>query len=98
MALGNGRRGDSEVRERFALGDSGLRGQTGAISRHIAKMVTDGMIPGDASHLVKVDRTSLVATFVTPEELVPVLQAALARPGLEKALEEARRTQELDER
>lgn len=98
MAQGEGRRSDSEVRQRFALGESGLRGQTGAITKHIAKMVTEGIIPEDASPLVRVDRASQTSTFVMPQELVPVLLAALEQPSVRKAVQEARETQELDER
>lgn len=98
MAQGNGQRSDSEVREKFAIGDSGLRGQTGPISKHILKMKTAGIIPDDASYLVRVDRTTQTASFVTPNELVPIVRAALSRPAMERTLDEARKSQGLDER
>ncbi|NEN04722.1 hypothetical protein G3T36_02455 [Diaminobutyricibacter tongyongensis] len=98
MARGNGQRSDNEVREKFAIGDSGLRGQTGPISKHILKMKAAGIIPGDASYLVRVDRTTQPAMFVTPADLVPIVQVALSRPAIERALDEARKSQGLDER
>lgn len=98
VARAGGRRSDREVRDMFAIGESGLRGQTGPISKHIRSMKAAGMLPDDASYLLKVDRTTNTATFVTPDELVPIVQAALARDSIEKALEEARESQQLDER
>jgi hypothetical protein len=98
VALAGGRRSDPEVREKFAIGGSGLRGQTGAISKHIEAMKTAGAVPGDANYVLKVDRTAHVPVFVTPKALVPLVQAALAQPTIEKALVEARKTQRLDER
>lgn len=99
VARANGRRSDPEVRAKFAIRDSGLRGQTGAISKHIDGLKATGKIPDDASYLLKVDRSAHVATFVMPAELVPIVQAALARPSIEAALEAARRPPEgLDER
>jgi hypothetical protein len=90
VARAGGRRGDPEVRAKFEIEGSGLRGQTGAISKHIASMKAAGTIPQEASHLLKVDRPGHAATFVIPEELLPIVLVALARPGIEKALEQAR--------
>jgi hypothetical protein len=98
VARSGGRRSDPEVREKFAIGDSGLRGQTGAISKHIETMKKAGLIPDDASHLVKVDRTGSVPAFAIPGELMPIVEATLGQPQVEKALDDARRSQGLDER
>jgi len=97
MARAGGRRSDPEVRSKFAIGDS-LRGQTGAISKHIKRMKTSGSIPDDASPVLAVDRASHTALFVMPEGLVPIVQSALALPAIELALENARKSQGLDER
>ena len=98
MASAGGRRSDPEVRSKFAIGDSGLRGQTGAISKHIKRMKISGNIPDDASHVLTVDRSSHNAMFVMPDHLVPIVQSALALPGIQIALENARKSEGLDER
>lgn len=98
VARGGGRRIDSDVRERFALGASGLRGQTGAISKHIEAMKKAGTVPEDASHVIRVDRSTHVATFEIPADLLPIVEATLTQPAVEAALSEARESQQLDER
>jgi hypothetical protein len=99
VAQSNGRRNDPEVRDKFAIGASGLRGQTGAISKHIYGMKAAGKIADNASYLLKVDRSAHMATFVMPAGLVPIVQAALTRPSIELALNAARRLPEgLDKR
>lgn len=98
VARAEGRRMDPEVRALFAIGDSGLKGQTGAISKHIEAMKKSGLLPDDASHVLKVDRSSAAPMFVIPADLMPIVEAALERPQTQRALRDARRTQNLDER
>lgn len=98
VALAGGRRSDPEVRSKFTIGESGLRGQTGAISKHIKRLKSFGSIPDDASHVLAVDRSAHIALFVMPDELVPIVQSALALPAIELALDNARRSEGLDER
>ena len=98
VARAGGRRVDPEVRDKFSLGDSGLRGQTGPISKHIMNMKAEGVIPDDATYVLKIDRTTKVRTFITPDKLMPILRAALSRPSVEQALDSARVSQKLDER
>jgi len=90
VATTDGRRSDAEVRGRFALEGSGLRGQTGAISKHIESMKAAGIVGPEASHLLKVDRTGNTAVFVIPEELLPTVLSAFKRPAIAQALRDAR--------
>lgn len=90
VASDNGRRSDPEVRAKFAIDDSGLRGQTGPISKHVKAMHAEGLIEA-ADWVLVVDRTSRTPMFVMPEGLVPIALAALERPDVQQALENARR-------
>jgi hypothetical protein len=78
VADADGQRTDDEVRAEFA-GDHGLKGLTGPLSRHIERMQTAGVIPTGASFVVMVDRTPRIPVFRMPEQLVPVVKAALRR-------------------
>ncbi|WP_442574883.1 hypothetical protein ACSBPH_13770 [Microbacterium sp. F51-2R] len=98
VARGDGLRRDPEVRALFSIGDSGLKGQTGAISKHIEAMKKTGLLPDDASHVLRVDRSGAAPMFVIPGELMPIVESALELPQIERALEEARRSQDLEER
>lgn len=89
VAAAGGQRSDSEVRARFALGDSGLRGQTGAISKHVKSMEKAGIVPAGASHVLKVDRNGPTPNFIIPNDLVPIVLDTLAQPQIQNALKDA---------
>jgi len=94
----DGVRPDADVRRNFTLGDSGLRGQTGAISKHIVKMTKSGIVPADASYVLKVDRQTSAVRFVMPDELVSIVQSALALPHIAKRVEDARESENWTEK
>lgn len=89
VALADGRRSDPEVREKFAIDESGLRGQTGPISKHVKAMRNEGLI-ADADWVLVVDRSARTAMFVMPEGLVPIVQTAIERPDVSRVLDAAR--------
>jgi hypothetical protein len=96
VTLADGRRSDPEVREKFAIGDNGLRGQTGPISKHVKAMRNEGLVPA-ADWVLTVDRSAHVAVFVMPDGLVPIVKAAIKRPDVSRALDAAR-SEYFDER
>lgn len=98
LARGGGRQPDVEVRRRFTIEGSGLKGQTGAISKHIVGMKKSGLLPEDASWVVQVDRSGATPVFVTPAELVPIVQSTLELPQVQRALDGARLKMNLNER
>jgi hypothetical protein len=89
VARADGRRSDPEVREKFAIGDSGLRGQTGPISKHVKAMRDEGLLAA-ADWVLAVDRSARTAIFVMPDELVPIVKGAIERPEVSRALDSAR--------
>lgn len=90
VANAGGRRSDPEVRQKFSIGDNGLRGQTGAISKHIEAMKKSGLLPEDASYVLKVDRSSTSAVFMIPAELMPIVVTTLESPPVQRMLDDAR--------
>jgi len=89
VAIADGRRSDPEVRGKFAIGESGLRGQTGPISKHVKAMRDEGLISA-ADWVLVVNRSIRPAEFVMPEDLVPIVKAAIERPDVSRALDAAR--------
>ena len=76
-----GYRTDAEVRAKFGNAASGMKGLTGPISKHIKSMTETGLLPADASYVVRTEadptNRNVPGGFRTPLGLVPVLRAAL---------------------
>lgn len=82
LTEGGGYRGDEEVRGKFANAGGGMKGLTGPISKHIKAMTEAGLLPNDASYVVRTEshpaNRNAPGGFRTPIGLVPVIRAAIA--------------------